>query len=362
MISGDRSLLPGKKGAFWYMLEAFSKHWERIDVIVPAASDKTQAASFFGNVFVHASPHGLWYQPLWILKKGKELHAMHHHAVMTVHEYPPFYNGLGAMLLKRKIKTPAALEVHHLVGYPRPASLTEWIGRILTRLWLPLETAGFSAVRTVNTTVANQLLKWMVAPRKVQVVPSFYLDRAAFAALPEVQKQYDVAFCARLVANKGLAELLHALVQVPSATLLVVGDGPERQKMETLAKQLNILHRVEFRGWVETQREVMTLLKSARVFVMNSTSEGGPRVALEAMACGLPVIATRVGVMPDVVVEGVNGLFTTGTSEDLAVAITTLLSDQAVRARMGAQAQTILDRFDRDRLIANYAHFLQSLT
>src|SRR3989338_387984 len=96
MISGDRSILQGKKGAFWYMLEEFRKHWERIDVICPKSAPhphllpKGEGISPFENVFFHSSPHGLWYQPRWIVKTGKALIREHRHDVMSVHEYPPF--------------------------------------------------------------------------------------------------------------------------------------------------------------------------------------------------------------------------------------------------------------------------------
>ncbi len=365
MISGDRSLLAGKRGAFWYTLEEFSKHWDRIDIICPyvAVSDKRLAISLFGNVFLHPSPRGLWYQPLWILKKGGELSRQCHYDVTTVHEYPPFYNGIGALLLRLRTRIPAVLEIHHLVGYPIAASFTEYVGRILTRIILPLETAGFAAVRTVSKATATTLLSWWVAPRKVSVVPSFYLDHAMFSALEQSpMKHYDIAFCARLVPNKGLPELLKALQKLPSATLLIIGDGPERQRYELLARTFDVAHRVEFRGWVSTQEEMLRLLQTARVFVMNSKSEGGPRIALEAMAAGLPVLATKVGVMPEVIEDGVNGIFTTGTPEDLADKIDRLLRDNLLRERIGNEARKILERFERKRLIANYANFLKNFT
>ncbi len=365
MISGDRSVPAGKKGAFWYTLEAFSKHWDRIDIICPhvqTSTDNPDAMTFFGNVHFHPSPAGLLSQPAWILKKGLQLHGLFHHSVMTVHEYPPFYNGRGAKKLLRQIKIGSVLEVHHVVGYPVAGSITERIGRILSRWYLPREIAAFDAVRTVGKQTAELLLSWGAPKTKVSVVPSFYLDHQLFNSLPSsVAIHYDVVFCGRLVENKGLDRVLRAIAKVPRATLLVIGDGPERQKCEDLAKQLDISERVEFRGWLDTQEDVLKTMMTAKICVMNSLSEGGPRIALEAMACGLPLISTRVGVMPDVIEDGKNGLFTTGEAEDLANAISRLLQDAPLRAQMGIAAKSVLERFEREKLIANYARFLQSV-
>ncbi len=367
MISGDRSVLAGKQGAFWYTLEAFSKHWERIDIICPYVDIDTSnpdTLTFFGNVHFHPCPQKtLRAQPGWILKKGTQLHTLFHHAVMTVHEYPPFYNGMGAQKLRRQIKKiGAVLEVHHLVGYPVPASFTERIGRMLSRWYIPAEARMFDALRTVSKTTAEQLLAWGVSKSKVSVVPSFYLDHAQFLALDHsVRKQYDVAFCGRLVANKGLEEVLRAIAKIPRVTLLVIGDGPERKRCEEVTKQLDIAERVEFRGWLDTQKDVLQTLLTAKLFVMHSKSEGGPRISLEAMACGLPVISTKVGVMPDVIEDGKNGFLTTGDPEDLAALIRRLLADPALCEQVGHAAKAVLERFEREKLIANYARFLQSV-
>ena len=360
MISGDRSMLQGRQGAFWYTLQAFSKYWGRIDVICPRSSAPARERVFFGNVHFHPSPWPLWRQSKWIAEKGKELVTIYKHSVMTVHEYPPFYNGIGARRLWKKTHVPYALEIHHIVGYPVASSMTERLGRVLSRFYFPFDAAKAGGVRVVNKSVAKQLIDWGVPNYKVKVVPSFYLDAELFKG-EWYSPQYDVAFCGRLVANKGLLEAIRAVHMIEGATLVVIGDGPDRDKAELLVRELNMQHRVEFRGWLPTQEDVIRALRSARVFVMNSRSEGGPRIALEAMACGLPLVTTKVGVMPDVVVEGESGLFTTGEPADLAEKLRTLLSDAPLREMMGENAKKILERFDRERLIANYAGYLHTL-
>mgnify|MGYP005684517749 FL=1 len=144
--------------------------------------------------------------------------------------------------------------------------------------------------------------------------------------------------------------------------MVVIGDGPERQRCEQLAQQLDVANRVTFLGWLAENADVAAVYRSARVFILNSRSEGGPRVTLEAMACGLPVISTPVGVMIDVLQDRENGLFTTGVPEDLARQMKYLLSDVVQRDAMGAAAQEALEQFDRTTLIGRYADFLKSLS
>ncbi|MDA1209174.1 MAG: glycosyltransferase [bacterium] len=368
MVSGDRSILEGKRGAFWYTLEEMAKHWDRIDVICPkptvvgselwVPSSENKPAD---NVHFHPSSKGLWYQILHVRNTGLRLVKEYKHDVMTVHEYPPFFNGLGGAMISTKTKIPFALEVHHLVGFPTASGWKEWIGRWMTPRVLPGNCRSASHVRTVNSAVRDQLIAWGSDPDHIAVVPSFYLDAQTLTPDPSIAKTYDVAFCARLVANKGLRNVLKAMVKLDGKTLLVIGDGPERKKSEALAKKLGIESRVHFVGWQKENADVYKALQTAKVFVMNSLSEGGPRSALEAMALGIPVVSTPVGVMPDVIEDNLRGVISTGQPGDLVDVIGELLENDARREELSRQGRTILNYFERSKLIKMYADFLMSL-
>lgn len=389
MISGDRSLASGKLGAFYVTLEELRKHWERIDVICPRASGRcvmvsgdepshqpivssfvsAQGDTIFHNVFLHHSPSGLWYQPLWILRKGKELCRQRQYNVMTVHDSPPFYNGLGAWLLHRAEDMPWIAEIHHVVGYPVAADFREWVGRRMYPLYLRTIGRKASAFRVVNAGTRDLLARWGVQQERIHVVPSFYLDHELLNPDPSIQKKYDVVFCGRLVVNKGIENLMEAIATVyPSTTLgmtqslrlLVIGDGPLLQYLK--AESYNLKTHVTFAGWLPVPRDVYRAIQSVKIFVMCSKSEGGPRVLLEAMALGLPVIATNVGVVPDVIRDRENGLITTGTPEDIAEKIRVLLADDVLRTRLGNNARAVIQKFERKKLIMEYAEFLQSFS
>ncbi len=361
MVSGDRSLLSGRQGAFYSTLSELIRHWDRIDVICPYAESVAEGIPVIDGVEFHPSPNGLLRQPSWILKKGRELHAKHGTSVMTVHEYPPFYNGFGASMLARDRSIPYALEIHHIVGYPKASSSAEWIGKWMSRLYLGMDASPATAVRVVNSEVKGVLSRWGLPAEKIEVVPSFYLDSMLLKQDPNAPKRYDMSFCARLVANKGLLNVIRAVSALPDATLLVIGDGPEKYPASRLVRELKMDERVTFVGWLQTGADVIAAIQSSKVFVMNSVSEGGPRVALEAMASGMPVVATKVGVMPDVLHDGENGLWTTGDAPDLADKFKRLLGDQALRLKLGTEAQRVIDRFEKRTLIERYAQFLKGV-
>ena len=373
MISGDRSVLQGKKGAFWYTLEELNEHFERIDVVCPKvprskfqAPNKSQiknskSQTLFNNVHFHPCPRGLWYQSQWIVKKGRELIKKHHCDVMTVHEYPPFYNGIGAKRLARKTGIPYAVEIHHIVGYPKAASLTELIGKWMSRLYLKGDIKKAKSVRCVSKGVSDVLKKWKIPPYKISVIPSFYLNRELLKKDESAKKIYDIVVCARLVSNKGISDVLKAVAALPQVLMLIVGGGPDRAKLEAISASLKIDDRVKFSGWLPEIQDVYSAIQSGKVFVMNSKSEGGPRIALEAMALGMPIVSTKVGVMPEVIQDGKNGVFTSGKSGDLEGKIQNLLSNDELRNQIGSEAQKILDKYERRQLIMGYAEFLQGI-
>ncbi len=142
-----------------------------------------------------------------------------------------------------------------------------------------------------------------------------------------------VAFVGRLVPVKALPVLLTAwrrVAEQSQARLVLGGDGPLRHQLEAQAATLGISHCVEFRGAVQ---DVPALLREADAYVQPSYQEGLPNAVLEAMACGLPVVATRISGNEDVVTDGVSGLLVpAGDADALAAALLTLIAEPA-RAR-----------------------------
>jgi glycosyltransferase involved in cell wall biosynthesis len=156
----------------------------------------------------------------------------------------------------------------------------------------------------------------------------------------------------RLAREKGVDLLVRAMAGVPSADAVVLGDGAERQQLEALAWRLGVTGRVRFEGWVEG----WTARYSPQVVVVPSRFEALSVVALEAMRAGIPVVATRVGGIPEVVVDSVTGLLVAPDDPAaLGAAIGSLLADGRRREAMGAAGrERVALRFCLDTMVAAY--------
>lgn len=241
-----------------------------------------------------------------------------------------------------------------LAGVPMVIASRRWWHAANRVIYLTLNRATYHLAHRVlaNSEAVGQLVvdEGMPASR-VTVVPNF-VEESAFETPPlEVLESWRTSYAvapddevvgiiANLHAIKDHPTLLRAFVRVvterPRARLVIAGDGEDRAALEALATSLGIRERVSFTGRV-AQRPSMHWLFD--VSVLSSRGEGFPNSIVEAMSAGRPVVATAVGGVPDVVVDGETGLLVPAASpEPLAEAIVALLRDPARRAFMGAAA------------------------
>ena len=164
------------------------------------------------------------------------------------------------------------------------------------------------------------------------------------------------ATVAVLRPKKGIEVLLEAAREVPRAYFLIIGDGPKREEWTTLARQLGVAERIRWAGF---RTDVDELLAGCDLFVHPSLDDAFPTVLLEAMAAGLPVVASRVGGIPEIVTAGVTGeLVPPGDAGALARAIRAVLESEDTMRLMREAALESASRFSTsawiDRLTAVY--------
>ncbi len=357
MISGDRALAEGKHGAFYNTLEEFHKYWDRIDIICPRVNGQ-KVKEVFGNVFIHSSPWPLLFQVKFIYRKGKEIFKQHKFDLVTVHEYPPFYNGIGARLLWQKIKVSYVLEIFHVPGHPRAANIKEAVYKFLFKLFIRFDASKAKAVRVMNQKQVPDFLAGAGVPKeKIVYIPAIYIDLDIFKPM-NLPKEYDLIFVGRLEQNKGINLFLEA-VRKSKLRALIVGAGPlfGKIKLEIENWKLN----VDRHGWAKDSREVAELINKSKILVMPSYNEGGPRVVVEAMACGVSVLATPVGIVPDLLKNGRGGEIIAWEAEDIAKKAEGLLSDPARYDKLSNLAVEIARSFEKKAAIKNYAEKLKGL-
>jgi glycosyltransferase involved in cell wall biosynthesis len=168
----------------------------------------------------------------------------------------------------------------------------------------------------------------------------------------------------RLDADKRFDLLLRAFARVsptrPDWRLLILGDGPRRTELEALRDALGLRDRVELRGVV---REPLEVLRRGDLFVIASRTEAFPMALVEAMACGLAVIATEYheGVR-EIVRDGVDGLLVApGDPAALAAAMDRLMADPAERRRLATRALEVRERFGASKVMAMWEHLLDAV-
>jgi glycosyltransferase involved in cell wall biosynthesis len=187
--------------------------------------------------------------------------------------------------------------------------------------------------------LAETAARYAPAGKPVTVVP-YGVDLREFRSQPRQERpEVVIGAVARLSKEKGLHYLLEAFAVVagrhPQARLVLAGQGPERQRLERLAARLGLGERVRFLGEVPHE-QVPGVLQQLDIFAMPSTYEGFGVAALEAEAMELPVVASRVHGIPDVVLDGETGLLVAPRDRQaLAAALDRLASDGDLRRRLG---------------------------
>jgi N-acetyl-alpha-D-glucosaminyl L-malate synthase BshA len=345
---------------------ALASRGDEVHVVSYALPSRLSLASprvFFHEVGVPHYPL-FEYPPYSLALATKLVEVARHHDLDLVHVHYAVPNAVSAVLA-RQILAPRPLPV-----------VTTLHGTDITLVGNDpnyLETTRFGilesdAVTAVSAALRDQTYEQLGLCKPIDVVPNF-IDPARFA---EARKGPG----ARRWAREGEKVMVHisnfrpvkrvldvvevfrrTLEHVP-ARLLLVGDGPDRVQAELRCRELGICHAITFLGSLPLIEEVLV---GADLFLLPSESESFGLAALEAMACHVPVIATSVGGLPEVVAHGETGfLYPVGDVDSMADAAIRILQDDELRGRLGRAARRrALEHFDQDRVVGRYREIYQ---
>lgn len=204
------------------------------------------------------------------------------------------------------------------------------------------------AVIAVSAEVARHAQHLTRDRRPVKVIPNG-VDSEHFAFRPpeNAPRVPTISFVGRLMYNKGAHYLIDAmpmvLTEIPEARVMIIGDGPMRARLQVQTDRLGVRKSVEFLGM---RHDINVLLRESTVFARPSLTEGMPLAVLEAMSTGLPVVATRVAGVPEIVQHGHNGLLVEpGDVGGLAKSLVWLLRDAEAAAEMGARGREMVEGY-----------------
>jgi L-malate glycosyltransferase len=310
-------------------------------------------------------------------------------------EYPPYTDALASKL--REVAVEYSLDIAHM-HYAIPHAVSAYLARemlrplrylpVVTTLhgtditlvgrdpsFLPITRFGIEqsdAVTAISQYLRNATYETFHANRDIRVIYNF-IDSDYYRRTPNESLRRDVApngekiilHISTFRPIKRIMDCIETLAQIKTleagsgsqlgVKMVMCGDGPERADAETLAERLGVSNFVRFVG-KQPQSAIRDYLSVADLFLLPSQSESFGLSALEAMACETPVIATRVGGVPEVVEEGGCGyLFEVGDVNGMAEAALRTLSDDDERERLGKRGREIaVSRFATENIIPQY--------
>lgn len=361
MLTGDAGIAEGKQNVFYEMLRGFSEHWDRVSVICPS-NGKGKEIVIHDNV--HLYPSGItrflhldfFKHRGFIYKKAKEIFEENPFHIISAHTIPPlFANTRAAIQLSKELNVPYVAELMHVPGYPKAKNLFEKIERWSLDRFLFKYEKQIPHMRLINKLETHDYVVEKGFPKENLIdISAFYLDLDMFKPSVDPRNPKQFVFAGRLEKNKGLDLLLEAAELVgkeePDFQLKIIGDG----SMKSYVEQNACMH-VELLGWLATRENVARMYQASAGIVMTSYNEGGPRVTLEAMACGALCISTPVGVMREVGHDKQNLLFIDWDVKDIAEKILWTIRNPEEAAQIAEAGRKSVQKFEYNAALKHYA-------
>jgi glycosyltransferase involved in cell wall biosynthesis len=222
------------------------------------------------------------------------------------------------------------------------------------------------SITSVSLSVAKELSNYGINPQKITIVGNAVDEKEFTPIRSNVRSEKYVLYTGVLRARKGLFDLLECAEYVckiySDVKFLVCGTGPFSQNLREKVRVKKLERNVKFLGYVD-RNKLVELYQNATVQVIPSHYEGLPTVLLEAMSCGLPVVATDVGGSSDVISTGVDGFLVPPKSpREMADVILKLLADKELRKKIGSNARKTIEKFYTwDNLANNMVECYQNL-
>jgi len=347
-----------------------------LHILGTAQSEGTGIARIVAGLARGLTPKGYLVHACFLGRPGPLVAMLEAAGAYTVAlDLPPGRSLSGAWRLWRELRRHKFSIIHQHAGGALITRIARWATGAKIVLHVHgrvIEAQGFNPVpiRVQNADIviaSSQAVAQYVTgstPRVVYAgvrIPSHVPNRPALSG----KRETTIGVGGRLAPIKGIPNLVRAFgllhPEFPEARLEIAGEGPERGSIAQLVDELDLRNCVTLLGW---KSDFASVLANWDIFVLPSLEESFGIAAVEAMAAGLPVVASDVGGLPEIVQDGETGwLVPAGDPGQLADRLRTLLLQPEKRVRMGIQGKNrARTHFSEDRMVAEFAEIYDELT
>ena len=361
IFSLDRAILQDGSSQQKKIIEypAFS---EEIHVILFSFSDESPL-QIHSRVFVYPTSHYFRYSPWYFVRAFiiarriiRSQSFVSGRDVISAQDVFP--TGIIAYIVSRIFGIPLQIQVH--IDFFKPRFIAESLMNRLYYMSALFLLPRADAVRAVSLEIKEYLVRTLRIPaEKITVLPTFCDVRAIIGRVPRTpipngysRYAFLIFAIARFVPQKNLGVCIRAMEMLSayrgSIALVLVGSGSEESQLRSMALQSAMRENIFFEPWTD---DVVSYLRTADVFLFPSWYEGWGLAVIEAMACGVPPIATGVGCVPELIEDGKSGYIVQhGDSAAIAHHIEALYKNPSMRLAMGAAARdSVMTRLPADK-------------
>ncbi|EKD58410.1 MAG: glycosyl transferase group 1 protein [uncultured bacterium] len=366
----------GAGNASFYLLSEYAKNPEiQVDFVTASIDGQYHQLKMGENVTIHRLPIGknadnIHYQTkqeliaytwkaFWFARKLAKKNSYD-----LTHSFFSVPCGFISMLLKWEFGLPYIISLRgsDVPGYSeRFVGLYRWVTPTILRIWKGAEFV------VANSQGLKELALRSGTKKEIGVV---YNGIAVNEFFPQVEnlnsEQFTIICVSRVTPRKGIRFLIQAFKilsgRYENMRLLIVGDGNEKKSLEDLVQGLDLKDKVEFAGIVSHDK-LLPYYQRADVFVLPSLNEGMSNVMLEALACGLPVVATETGGTKELLTDGLNGLVVRmKDADDIADKIERLILDRNLKNAMSLESRKLAETLSWGNVAGEYVAMYKKIS
>ena len=268
----------------------------------------------------------------------------------------PFFSCFTAKISSSLGRSPLIITLHEVWNnyWYEYLGKAGFFGKLVEKIMVNLT----DKIITVSKKTKTDLMAVKSSEKSV-VIPNG-IDFNYINKINPSDEKSDIIFAGRLIKEKNVDILIKTIAivkeRIPDIKCFIIGDGPERAKLERLVQELDIDNNVSFKGFMKNYNDLISYMKASKVFVLPSTREGFGIVVIEANACGLPVVVVnhKMNAASDLIINNKNGIISDFSKEDIAENIISMIDKKKIMQNDCTQNSM---KYDWDKIVDSLEEF-----